>query len=94
MVSKPIYVQLRHKINGIDSTLAGPRNPMFLKANSLAAYSLNKPYGFVDYHSIHGVQRRMISVDNFFRFFEIIIFCFVVAICDLVHAVEVTYGLP
>ena len=28
----------------------------------------------------HGVQRRMISVDNFFRIFEIIIFCFVVAI--------------
>ena len=25
--------------------------------------------------------------------FEIIIFCFVVAICDLVHAVEATYGL-
>ena len=38
----------------------------------------------------HGVQRRMISVDNIFRIFEIIIFCFVVAICDLVHAVEAT----
>ena len=33
------------------------------------------------------MQRRMISVDNFFVF-EIIIFCFVVAICDLVHNVE------
>ena len=43
---------------------------------------------------IHGVQRRMISVVNFFVFFEIIIFCFVVAICDLVHAVEAMYGLP
>ena len=42
----------------------------------------------------HGVQRRMISVDNLFRIFEIIIFCIVVAICDLVHAVEATYGLP
>ena len=42
----------------------------------------------------HGVQRRMISVENFFVFFEIIIFCFVVAICDLVHAVNATYGLP
>ena len=41
----------------------------------------------------HGVQRRMISVDIFFRILEIIIFCFVVAICDLVHAVEATYGL-
>ena len=35
----------------------------------------------------------MISVDNF-RIFEIPIFCFVVAICDLVYAVEATYGLP
>ena len=31
---------------------------------------------------------------QFFRIFEIIIFCLVVAICDLVHAVEATYGLP
>ena len=43
---------------------------------------------------MHRVQRRMISVDNFFRIFEIIIFCFVVAICDLVHAVEAMYSLP
>ena len=45
---------------------------------------------------IHGLQRRMISVDNFFRIFEIIIFCFVVAIRDLVHDVEATctYGIP
>ena len=42
----------------------------------------------------HGVQRKMISVDNFFRIFEIIIFCFAVAICDLVHAVEAMYSLP
>ena len=31
---------------------------------------------------------------QFFRIFEIIIFCFVVAICDLVHTVEATYSLP
>ena len=31
---------------------------------------------------------------SFFRIFEIIIFCFVVAICDLVHAVEAMYGRP
>ena len=31
---------------------------------------------------------------QFFHIFEIIIFCFVVAICDLVHAVEAMYGLP
>ena len=36
----------------------------------------------------------MISVVNFFRIFEIIIFCFVVAICDLVHAMEALYGIP
>ena len=42
---------------------------------------------------LHGVHRRMISVDNFFVFFEIIIFCFVVAICDLVHDVETIFHL-
>ena len=31
---------------------------------------------------------------QFFRTFEIIIFCFDVAICDLVHAVEAMHGLP
>ena len=40
----------------------------------------------------HRVQRRMISVDNFFCIFEII-FCFVVAICDLVHVVETIFYL-
>ena len=34
----------------------------------------------------HGVQRRMISMVTF-SYFEIIIFCFVVAICGLVHDV-------
>ena len=33
---------------------------------------------------LHGVQRMMISGVNIF----------VVAICDLVHAVEAMYGLP
>ena len=28
------------------------------------------------------------------RIFEIINFCFIVAICDLEHAVEAMYGLP
>ena len=41
----------------------------------------------------HGVQRRMISVDTFFRIFEIIIFYFVVVICDLVHDVETIFHL-
>ena len=31
---------------------------------------------------------------SFFRIFKIIIFCFVVDICDLVHAVEAMYSLP
>ena len=41
----------------------------------------------------HGVQRRMISVDNFFVFVEIIMFCFVVAIFDLGHDVENIFHL-
>ena len=31
---------------------------------------------------------------QFFRIFEVIMICFVVAICDLVHAVKAMYGLP
>ena len=31
---------------------------------------------------------------NFFRAFEIIIFCFVVAICDLVQGVVAIFYLP
>ena len=41
----------------------------------------------------HGVQRRMISVDNFLYFWIIIIFCFVVAKCDLMHDVETIFHL-
>ena len=41
----------------------------------------------------HGVQRRMISVDNFFVFLRLLFFCFVVAICDLVHNVETIFHL-
>ena len=43
---------------------------------------------------LHGVQRRMISVVNCFVFFRLLFFCYVVAICDLVHHVEAMYGLP
>ena len=35
----------------------------------------------------HGVQRRMVLVVNFFRIFEIVIFCYAVAISDLVQGV-------
>ena len=35
----------------------------------------------------------MISVDNFFVFFEMINFCCDVAICDLVHDVEAIFHL-
>ena len=42
----------------------------------------------------HGVQHRMISVDNCFVFWGgIIIFCFVVAICDLVYDVETIFHI-
>ena len=42
---------------------------------------------------MHLVQRRMISVVNFFRMFAIIIFCVAVAICDLVHDWETIFYL-
>ena len=41
----------------------------------------------------HGVQRRMISVDNFFVFERLLFFCCVVVICDLVHDVETIFHL-
>ena len=42
----------------------------------------------------HGVQRRMIIFSGqFFRIFEIIIFCCVVAICDIVLDVKTIFHL-
>ena len=41
----------------------------------------------------HGVQRRMISVDNVFVFLRLLFFVFFVAICDLVHDVETIFHL-
>ena len=40
------------------------------------------------------VQRRIVLVDQFFCIFEIIMSCFVVDICDLVHHVEAIFQLP
>ena len=40
-----------------------------------------------------GVQRRMFLVVIFICIFEIFIFCFVVAIFDLVHDMEAIYGI-
>ena len=39
------------------------------------------------------VQRRWGFVVNDFRIFELVFVCIVVAICDLVHAVETMHGL-
>ena len=38
--------------------------------------------------STEAVQRRMALVVNFFVFLKLLFFCFVVAICDLMHDVE------
>ena len=42
---------------------------------------------------MYGVQRRMISVDNFFVFLRLLFLCFVVAICDLVHDEKTIFNL-
>ena len=47
----------------------------------------------LDSKLVHGMQRRMISVVNFFAFLRLN-FCFVVAICYLEQAVEAMHGLP
>ena len=41
---------------------------------------------------MHGVQRRIVLVVNFSNF-EIIVFCLVVGIWNLVHDVETTHDL-
>ena len=41
----------------------------------------------------HGLQRRMISVVNFFLYLRLLFFCCVVAICDLMHDVETIFHL-
>ena len=43
--------------------------------------------------SFQGVQNRQVLVINFFPIFEIKLFCFVVAMSDLVHNVDAIHGL-
>ena len=38
-----------------------------------------------------GVQLMMVLVVNFFVFLKLLFFCFVVAICDLVHNAELYF---
>ena len=54
-------------------------------------YNMEK--GLKDACRIHGVQGRIVLVDNFFRIFQIIIFCFVADICNTVHDVEAIHDL-
>ena len=58
-------------------------------------------YCKISTRSLRPLKRILITGCNvgrfqwyFFRIFEIFILCFVVAICDLVHALEAMYGLP
>ena len=45
-------------------------------------------------YPLQGVQHRMVLVVNFFKFLKILFFfCFVVAMCDLLHDVEAIHGL-
>ena len=43
---------------------------------------------------IQGVQCSMVLVVNFFVFWKVLLFCFVVNICDLVHDVEAILSFP
>ena len=45
------------------------------------------------FNTVNAYYRRMISMVNFLVFLEIIIFCFVVAIWDLVHDTETIFHL-
>ena len=64
--------------------LKGPRAPSqnCQKKSLLTHHQVlpSFPLGSLDLQQYQGVQCRMVSVVNFFDFFEIIIFCFVVDI--------------
>ena len=60
-------------------------------ANISRMHQFNKVVSNVERIVFCLLHRRMISVDMFFVFFEII--CCVVAICDLVHDVETIFHL-
>ena len=62
---------------------------MFCKVTALFKCYLSTIFKVKNTSSSHG----MISVVNSFRIFEIIIFCYVVAIYDLVHDVETIFHL-
>ena len=69
--------------------------PLFRAATRHNTSCSDNKYNIKNHHfALHGVQRKIISVDNFFVFLRFFFFCFDVAICDIVHAVEATYDLP
>ena len=73
-------------------------NSAFMSCHGKQCYfrkKILKSRGMQEKDNGHGLQRtcRMISVINLFRVFEIITFCFVVAICDLVYDVETIFHL-
>ena len=49
---------------------------------------------FEDRMALHGMQRRMVLVDDFVDFLKIFFFCLFVALCDLVLDVETIFHLP
>ena len=71
-------------------------NSAFMSCHGKQCYfrkKILKSRGMQEKDNGHGLQRRMILVVNVFHIFEIIIFCFVVAICDLVYDVETIFHL-
>ena len=68
---------------------------MLLKLN--VKTTLNVLISFLNFYWLHQTFSQGATSDDFsgqfFRIFEIIIFCFVVTICDLVHDVETIFHL-
>ena len=84
---KPMFYNIHVKV-GSEGGGGGQITWTYARCNTYVTCCVTTPT------TLHGVQRKMVSVDICFVFFEIIIFCFVVAICDLVHAVKAVYSLP
>ena len=62
-----------------------------LVGNPEDRFSHNEAHMYM--HVTQGVQHRMVLV-VIFCIFNIKLFCFVVAMCDLVHDVEAVFHLP
>ena len=72
-----IFISVKAFLEGLHTVLYVPYFSVFISFFGSFYFSFGVRILIVP---MHGVQRRMISVDNFFVFLRLLFFCFVVAI--------------